>query len=192
MCITHSENVMLHNPWLLYMYFSYLLYLWCQIVIASLLIVFIYVCARSYLPWQKALYYVYMSIKYIVLYCITKFRTAMTKLRVSYYRLEVETGRWSRPVSKPFDERKCHICNKLEDEFHFRFECPLYTDLRRQYLSRYYIVRPSMYKLIKPLKKLMLKSVLEIYQYIFKAFQLRQNTIYIEMWLNYFLFWISM
>ena len=128
----------------------------------------------------------------IVLYCITKFRTAMTKLRVSYYRLEVETGRWSRPVSNPFDERKCHICNKLEDEFHFRFECPLYTDLRRQYLSRYYIVRPSMYKLIKPLKKLMLKSVLEIYQYIFKAFQLRQNTIYIEMWLNYFLFWISM
>ena len=76
----------------------------------------------------------------------------MAKLRVSSHRLEVEIGRWYSPVSKPFDERKCHIRNKLEDEFHFLFECPLYTDLRRHYLSRYYIVRHSMYKLIELVK----------------------------------------
>ena len=60
---------------------------------------------------------------YLDVITIRKFRTAMTKLRVSSQRLEVETGRWSSPVSKPFDERKWPICNKLEDEFHFLFEC---------------------------------------------------------------------
>ena len=52
---------------------------------------------------------------YLNLITIRKFRTAMTKLRVSSHRLEVEIGRWSRPVSTPFDERKCRICDKLED-----------------------------------------------------------------------------
>ena len=62
-----------------------------------------------------------VHLQYLDVITIRKFRTAMTKLRVSSHRLEVETGRLSRPVSKPFDERKCHICNKLEDEFHFFF-----------------------------------------------------------------------
>ena len=74
------------------------------------------------------------------------------KLRVSSHRLEVEIGRWSRPVSTPFDERKCKICDKLEEEFHFLFECSLYADLRKQYISRYFIERPSMYKQIELFK----------------------------------------
>ena len=73
---------------------------------------------------------------YLDVITIQKFRIAMIKLRVSSHRLEVETGRWSGPVSKPLEDRKYHISNKLKDEFHFLFECPLYTDLRRQYLSR--------------------------------------------------------
>ena len=73
----------------------------------------------------------------------------MSKLRVSSHRLEIETGRWTWPVSTPFDERKCHICDRLEDEFHFLFECPLYNDLRTQYLNRYFVVRLSMYKLME-------------------------------------------
>ena len=56
------------------------------------------------------------------------------------------------PVSTPFDDRKSHICDKLEDEFHFLFECSLYTDLRKQYISRYFIVSPSMYKLTQLFK----------------------------------------
>ena len=52
---------------------------------------------------------------YLEFITIRKFRIAMTKLRVSSHRLEVETGRWTRPVSTPFDDRICHICDKLED-----------------------------------------------------------------------------
>ena len=60
---------------------------------------------------------------------VKKFRVAMTKLRSSSHRLEIEVGRWARPNRIPIDERKCLTCNKLEDEFHFLLECSLYNDL---------------------------------------------------------------
>ena len=106
---------------------------------------------------------------YLNLITIRKFRTAMTKLRVSSHRLEVEIGRWSRPVSTPFDERKCRICDKLEDEFHFLFECSLYIDLRKQYISRYFIVRPSMYNLIELFKNDSKKTVRNLSIFIYKV-----------------------
>ena len=50
---------------------------------------------------------------------IDKTRVALSRVRVSAYRLEVESGRWHRPVAVPFNERKCRTClNCLEDEFH--------------------------------------------------------------------------
>ena len=64
-----------------------------------------------------------------------KFRVAMTKLRVSSHRLEIEVGRRTRPNRTPVDERKCRYGNKLEDEFHFLLECTLYEDLRKQYIK---------------------------------------------------------
>ena len=68
---------------------------------------------------------------------IKKFRVALSKLRVSSHRLEVEVRRWSRPNRIPIDERKCSVCDKLEDEYHFLHECQLFTDLRIKYLKRY-------------------------------------------------------
>ena len=118
---------------------------------------------------------------YFEIISVKKFRTAMTKLRVSSHRLEVETGRWTRPVSTPFNDRKCRICDKLENEFHFIFECPLYTELRQQYLHRYYIVRPSMYKLTQLFHTNVKKIMRNLSIYIYRAFQLRQNTIYNEL-----------
>ena len=50
---------------------------------------------------------------------IKKFRVALSKLRASSHRLEVEVGRWSRPNRIPIDERKCRVCDKLEVEYHF-------------------------------------------------------------------------
>ena len=37
-------------------------------------------------------------------------------------------------------------CNVVEDEFHFMFECPLFTCLRQAHLPKYYYKNPSMYK----------------------------------------------
>ncbi len=80
---------------------------------------------------------------------VRKFRVSLTKLRVSSHRLEIEAGRWHKPVSKPFDQRKCMICNVLEDEFHFLMICPMYTELRRIYIHSFYLKKPSMFKLVE-------------------------------------------
>ena len=42
----------------------------------------------------------------------------------------IETGRWHRPHSIPYDERKCIVCDTIEDEFHFILECSRYADIR--------------------------------------------------------------
>ena len=49
----------------------------------------------------------------------------------------------------PFDERKCVVCQKLEDEYHFVLECSLYSELRKKFISKYYWKNPSMFKFIE-------------------------------------------
>ena len=44
---------------------------------------------------------------------VTKFRMALSKLRMSSHRLEIEIGRWARPNITLLDQRKCRACNKL-------------------------------------------------------------------------------
>ena len=41
------------------------------------------------------------------------------------------------------------ITYPIEDEYHFLVECPLYKELREQYLPKYYWKRPSVYKVIE-------------------------------------------
>ena len=79
---------------------------------------------------------------------ILKFSQALSNLRMSSHKLEVEAGRWARPNRIPIDERKCSTCGKLEDEYHFVIECVLYLDLRKRYISPYFWKRPSMYKFV--------------------------------------------
>ena len=50
-----------------------------------------------------------------------KYRNALSRVICSSHRLEIESGRWHRPVRKPVDERKCKNCNVVENEFHFLF-----------------------------------------------------------------------
>ena len=80
---------------------------------------------------------------------VKKIRVALSRLRVSSHRLEVEAGRWARPVRVEFENRKCLVCNKLEDEYHFVFECQLYENLRNKYIDNYYTTRPSMFKFVE-------------------------------------------
>ena len=53
---------------------------------------------------------------------IKKYRTSLTKLRVSSHKLEIESGRWTKPVKTPRTERVCKFCHTLEDEFYFVIE----------------------------------------------------------------------
>ena len=80
---------------------------------------------------------------------VFKYMQALSKLRMSSRRLEVEAERWARPNIIPIDERKCTTCRALEDEYHFVIECSRYLDLRNNHIAKYYWKKPSMYKFVE-------------------------------------------
>ena len=43
----------------------------------------------------------------------------------------------------------CIACNKLEDEFDFMLECPLYKDIRKRYIKVYFWKYPNIPKFIE-------------------------------------------
>ena len=43
---------------------------------------------------------------------------ALLRFRVSAHRLEIETGRWHKPVAVPFNEKGRTCLNYLEDLYH--------------------------------------------------------------------------
>ena len=77
------------------------------------------------------------------------FSQALSKLRVSSHRLQIEAGRLVRPHSIPVNDRKCVVCQVLDDECHFVLECRMYTELRRTYIPKHYWHRPSMFKFVE-------------------------------------------
>jgi hypothetical protein len=74
-------------------------------------------------------------------------RKAITKIRLSSHKLQIECGRYTKTVKT---ERICPVCQSsiIEDEYHYILVCPLYSELRLKYIQSYYFVRPSMWKLI--------------------------------------------
>ena len=108
---------------------------------------------------------------------VDKFRKSLCRLRLASHRLEIETGRWTKPIKTPLEDRKCKLCGILEDEYHFVFECSLYLELRKKYISKYYWKRPSMMKLIELFSSESTKQLQKLSVYTQKAFKLRQEHI---------------
>ena len=126
---------------------------------------------------SRALFYrqfsSYEFAKYLNIINIAKYRTAFTRLRLASHRLEVECGRWRKPVSVPFQDRKCKQCNTLEDEYHFLIECKNYIELRKAYIKPYYWKHPSNFKCIQLLTSGNKVELRKLSVYIYKAFELR-------------------
>ena len=70
------------------------------------------------------------------------------------------------------ENRKCQNCNTLEDELHF------ISELRAEYIKRYYWVRPNMPKFIELLKSENKTTINKLSVYIFKSFQKRKRIFY--------------
>ena len=109
---------------------------------------------------------------------ISKFIQALSRLRMSSHRLEVESGRWVKPVPVPFNERKCTVCHVFEDEYHFVLECSLYLDLRKKYISKYFWSRPNMFKFLELLNSSNTSCIRKLCCYIFHSFKLRTEFLY--------------
>ena len=72
----------------------------------------------------------------------------LAKLWISSQCLRIETGRYGRDRIDRQD-RICTLCSmELEDEYHFIIKCPLYQDIRTQYIKEYYCIKPNMAKFI--------------------------------------------
>ena len=55
-------------------------------------------------------------------FMIEKYRTVITRWRLSCHSLRIETGRYQHPAL-PRNERTCTVCNILEDEHHETTPC---------------------------------------------------------------------
>ena len=102
---------------------------------------------------------------------VKNYRTAMSRLRLSSHRLAVESGRWHKPLPIPFIERKCTICNVLQDEFHIVIECNLFKDLRNRYISRYVWLHPNYFKFTQLLATHNEAAIKKLSIFVFKAFE---------------------
>jgi len=102
---------------------------------------------------------------------VDKYRIALCKLRVASHWLNIERGRWN---GTPRNEKICRFCNKVENEYHFLFECTIYSTNRETYLSRYYRIRPNMFKTVELFSSDKVKLLRNLAVYVYKAFELRQ------------------
>lgn len=59
-------------------------------------------------------------------------RKILTKFRVSDHELLIETGRYKKI---PREQRKCQVCNNIDDEFHFFFNCKLNRNARESFMK---------------------------------------------------------
>ena len=59
-------------------------------------------------------------------------RTVISRWRLSNHRLNIETGRYTKPKTKR-EDRLCTLCSVLEDERHVIFTCPRYHQIRQEY-----------------------------------------------------------
>ena len=50
---------------------------------------------------------------------VKKYRNVISSFKCYSHRLEIESGRWNKPIKTPVDERLCKNCNAVENEFHF-------------------------------------------------------------------------
>ena len=112
---------------------------------------------------------------YLIDVNVAKYRIALSRLRVSAHRLEIEAGRWHRPVAIERCDRKCISCNILEDEFHFVLECKMYKELRIQYLKKYYYCRPNIPTFVELLTSTNVNVNRNLALFVYKAMALREK-----------------
>ena len=71
--------------------------------------------------------------KYLLCVHINSNRKALCRLCLSLHRIFIERGRWT---SIPRLDRKCTVCNEIEDEYHVMLICHRYTVLGKKYLYK--------------------------------------------------------
>ena len=107
--------------------------------------------------------------KYLSEITHVKQRVDLTRLRLSSHSLHIETGRHNGTQR---EDRTCTLCNSnlIEDETHVIITCPMYNDIRREYLNDHNITDeiPDMEKAVLLLRCRDLKPIAGLIHKIFK------------------------
>ena len=130
--------------------------------------------ARFYLTFRNFEFQTYLNLP------LDKYRFALSRLRVSSHRLQVEVGRWHKPKPIPVQERKCIKCNTLEDEFHFILVCPHFDELRKDILPKYFWNNPNRTKLSMLFSSEQLSLNRMLATFVQKAFMARDDLYYVH------------
>ena len=105
-------------------------------------------------------------------------RQHFTKLRISNHKLAIETRRYSNPKT-PREQRYCLLCNnnKIETEQLMIFECPTYSNLRKDQQS--YLKDKFHFSVISNITSLMKSKddevIFYLSKFIWKCFLLRKE-----------------
>lgn len=107
-----------------------------------------------------------------------KFRTAISRLRLSSHKLQVEIGRYSQNRTEK-SQRLCKLCNSndVEDEYHFVIICPVYATFRKQLIKPYYYRRPSVFKFIELMNSSNDSILRKLSKYVYDAMTLRKSLV---------------
>ena len=100
-------------------------------------------------------------------------RSLISKLLLGILKLAVETGRYS---NIPRNERICHICKTVEDEYHFIFDCKMYN-IPRQLLvnNTHYLVFDTQSVQFSHLYNFHFKTLCK---YVLDAWTIRQKALF--------------
>ena len=112
--------------------------------------------------------YLKLDINHQYKYFMSKFRFGISKLNVHHYRY--------RNVHQRL--LLCPYCkNADENELHFILVCPLFDDLRRQYIPEKYFRMPNQFRLTLLLNNRSDKVVENLCKYVYHAFKIRSIAI---------------
>ena len=100
------------------------------------------------------------------------FKRSMLKFRVSAHSLLIEKG---RHMNLQRSERLCPSCQtEIEDEIHFLLVCPLYLELRHQYIPQIFTEPPiSQYKFIRLMQSKIPSTIRACAKYVHYAMEKR-------------------
>ena len=101
-------------------------------------------------------------------------RTQVTKFRLSNHKLMVEVGRHMGIQNE--EERFCPFCpHKVENEFHFLFECAVYKNQRERFIDPITNMHPGFVYLPNTLKIELLMETMDhnVCSYISNCFDIR-------------------
>lgn len=62
-------------------------------------------------------------------------RKLLTRLRISAH-LDIERGRYIKPIKIPIEKRTCKILNEIEEEKHFILYCSIYDEVRNNFFYK--------------------------------------------------------